>query len=132
VDILVWVDDWQMQCCGEPFAVGSPVSWTLEDPDPDWLAAIVGDDLAARVDAAEEHHRGGPEQGPRTDGTVLSIRTVHCRYEAADPEHPQMMSPVPGSGVVTGTDTADGWEAERDGLAFVGYLVQLAVPANSS
>ncbi|WP_425394387.1 DUF6578 domain-containing protein [Actinoplanes subtropicus] len=26
VEIKVWVDDWQMQCCGAPFAVGDEVS----------------------------------------------------------------------------------------------------------
>lgn len=30
-----------MQCCGEPFAVGSQVSWTLGDADTDWLGAVL-------------------------------------------------------------------------------------------
>lgn len=37
--LLVWVDAWQMQCCGDPFAVGSRVAWTLSEPDREWLAS---------------------------------------------------------------------------------------------
>ena len=29
MDMTVWVDSWQMQCCGEPFCRGSQVAWTL-------------------------------------------------------------------------------------------------------
>jgi hypothetical protein len=29
VDIIVWVDDWQMRFFGAPFAVGDNVSWRL-------------------------------------------------------------------------------------------------------
>jgi hypothetical protein len=27
--MTVWVDSWQMRCCGEAFHVGSQVAWTL-------------------------------------------------------------------------------------------------------
>ena len=37
VGLTVWVDSWQMQCCGEPFRVGSQVTWTLGAADQDWL-----------------------------------------------------------------------------------------------
>jgi hypothetical protein len=33
VALVVWVDGWQMQCCGTPFAVGSQVAWTLGEAD---------------------------------------------------------------------------------------------------
>ncbi len=42
--MTVWVDSWQMRCCGEPFRVGSQVAWTLSGADPDWLGAMLGAD----------------------------------------------------------------------------------------
>ncbi|MFF0303105.1 DUF6578 domain-containing protein [Streptomyces sp. NPDC004562] len=27
--VTIWVDGWQMQCCGESFAPGDAVSWPL-------------------------------------------------------------------------------------------------------
>ena len=35
--MTIWVDGWQMQCCGEPFRLGSQVAWTLRAADPDGL-----------------------------------------------------------------------------------------------
>ena len=29
----VWVEAWQMQCCGEAIEIGSQVRWRLEEPD---------------------------------------------------------------------------------------------------
>lgn len=39
----VWVDDWQYQCCGTPFAVGDQVSWTLTADSDDFLVRALGD-----------------------------------------------------------------------------------------
>ncbi len=38
----VWVDDWQYQCCGEPFKVGSPVEWTLTLDREDFIRRALG------------------------------------------------------------------------------------------
>ncbi len=56
VDLKVWVDDWQMQCCGAPFSVGDEVSWTLREPDTAWLEAVLDKDVAGGIGGAEEHH----------------------------------------------------------------------------
>jgi hypothetical protein len=71
-----------MQCCGEPFAVGSQVSWTQGDVDTDWLGAVLGA-KATGVDAAEDHHVGLSEEVPETVATVSGISAVHCRYAPA-------------------------------------------------
>lgn len=123
VELSVWVEAWQMQCCGERFALGDEVSWTLREPGSEWLTAVLGADLAGRVAAAEEHHGGLPGSAPVTVGTVASIQTVHCRY-APVPDGPALY-PVAGSGVVSSVTSADGWTPDRDDLRFVGYLVQL-------
>jgi hypothetical protein len=123
--MMVWVDSWQMQCCGEPFHLGSQVDWTLGDADPDWLEAVLGADAQRTVDAAEEHHGGVPEDTAPTRGTVTAIAAVHCRYAARPRSDPHTSYPVPGSGVLTDVESADGWTPDRGDEQFVGYLVQL-------
>lgn len=124
VDLTVWVDGWQMQCCGEPFAVGSRVSWTLGDVDTEWLGAVLGA-RAAGVTAAEEHHGGLSEEVPETVATVSGISAVHCRYAPAPGGDSKVLCPVRDSAVVTGLTRADGWTPDRGDLRFAGYLVDL-------
>jgi hypothetical protein len=127
VDLVVWVDDWQMQCCGDSFAVGDEVAWTVREVDAEWLQRVFGPDPPVSVDAAEEHHGGADGDCPVTVGTVASIDAVHCWYEAVPgPDGRSGRYPVPGSGRRHAVGSADGWAANVDGLRFVGYLVQLA------
>ncbi|MGW5641967.1 DUF6578 domain-containing protein [Saccharopolyspora sp. NPDC003752] len=127
MNALVWVSEWEIQCCGEPFAVGERVDWTLrDDPDREWLAAALGPELAQSVSHVESHHNEVPEEVSPVRARVLGIRRAYCRYAAAHggDSHPY---PVPGSAVLTEVDRADGWEAEMSGLHFNGYLVELDV-----
>ena len=69
--LLVWVDAWQMQCCGDPFAVGSSVEWTLAGnirvPIPE--TAVVVD-----VSAADGWF---PEpDGLRFNGYLVDLRLI--------------------------------------------------------
>ena len=121
--MTIWVDGWQMQCCGEPFRLGSQVTWTLRAADPDWLEAVLG--AQQIVDAAEEHHGGVPEDSMPIRGTVTHIAAVHCRYAPRSGSESRTIYPVAGSGVLTDIDSADGWTADRGDERFVGYLVQL-------
>jgi hypothetical protein len=125
VEIKVWVDGWQMQCCGEPFAVGDEVSWKLRDADSEWLEVILGTDLAHGVEKAEEHHEGVGEEVTVTVGIDGSIHAVHCRYAALLGEAENHLFPVAGSGTVTMIRSANGWTTDHDGLKFAGYVVQL-------
>ncbi|WP_433338974.1 DUF6578 domain-containing protein [Spirillospora sp. CA-294931] len=123
--MIVWVDGWQMQCCGEPFAVGAAVSWELVGPDREWLTSVLGAQTAAVVDGAEERH--GRTDGRPVHARVASVEVVHCRF-AAKPGA-EGLWPVAGSGVRTAVTSVDGREGAEDGLEFVGYLVGLADPA---
>ena len=122
--MTVWVDSWQMQCCGDPFGRGSTVAWTLRDADPDWFDAMLGPRVRRTADAAEEHHGRVPEDTPPTTGTVALIAAVHCRF-ASPGSDAGPSRPVPGSGVLTEVESADGWIADRGEERLVGYLVQL-------
>jgi hypothetical protein len=124
VDLTVWVDGWQLQCCGESFAVRSQVSWRLGDAARDCLGAVLGA-RAAGVDAAEEHHAGLPEEVPKTAATVSGISAVHCRYAPAPGGDSKVLYPVRDSAVVTEQTRADGWTSDRGDLRFARYLVDL-------
>src|SRR6185437_15279732 len=80
VSMTVWVEFWQMQCCGEPFRLGDQVAWTVRATDTDWLEVMLGTHRQPGVDAVEDHHGGVPEGTAPTRGTVTRITAVHCRY----------------------------------------------------
>lgn len=122
--MTIWVDAWQMQCCGEPFSVGSRISWTLAEADPEWLTSVLG--ISDTVDAAEEHHGGVPDGTPPTEGTVTAISAVHCRHAPAPGGGQRVLYPVPSSAVLTPILSADGRTRDQDDLSFVGYLVHVA------
>ena len=125
--LVVWLDGWQMQCCGEPFSIGGRVSWVLQPAgDPDFAAAVLGRELAGTITHREEHHREDSETAPRTTGTVRSIRAASCTY-APRPADGNSWYPVPGSLSLVDKTAADGREPGDDIVQFVAYLVELSV-----
>lgn len=114
-----------MQCCGEPFRLGDRVAWTVRATDTDWLEAILGTHAEPGVDAVEDHHGGVPEGTAPTRGRVTRIAAVHCRYAPRYGSDSHTSYPVPGSGVLTYLESADGWIADRGDERFAGYLVEL-------
>ncbi|WP_148076991.1 DUF6578 domain-containing protein [Nocardioides aurantiacus] len=126
--MLVWVEAWQMQCCGKKFRAGRDVTWNLhEHPDVDWLVPAIGKELAAQVDRQEDHH-DAPDGAPVTSATVRRIRAMSIKY-APSPDDSEVPIPIPGSARIVDVGKADGWypEAERRGLSFEGYLVDIDV-----
>ncbi|MFF8649811.1 DUF6578 domain-containing protein [Streptomyces griseoluteus] len=120
--LTIWVDDWQMQCCGEDFAVGDVVSWTLLEADPADYADVVGEKRASGIGFREEHH-GRAGECAATSVEVLSIDEVHCRYEISAGAADRMSLPVQDTAVLVPVDRADGWARSRPDVAFAGYLV---------
>ena len=129
--LVVWVDDWQMQCCGEPFRIGSEVAWKVSEADGDWLNQMLGADAQETVDAVEDHHGLLPDDTPLTRGTVARIRAVHCRYARGPGADSRARYPVPGSGAVSDIESADGWTPDQGDARFVGYLVELELGART-
>ncbi|WP_017239087.1 DUF6578 domain-containing protein [Streptomyces sp. SS] len=120
--LTIWVDDWQMQCCGESFASGDVVSWGLMEVDPEDYADIVGSERAAEIDFCEEHHGREGEQVPaRLE--VLTIAEVHCRYEVPPGGTTSVYHPVWGTAVLVPVKAADGWAEAQPDVRFVDYLV---------
>jgi hypothetical protein len=119
----VWVDDWQMQCCGEPFQVGSAVSWTLIPADRDWLARVLGEQTAATIEWSEEHHGDPSPDQLRVQAQVTRIAAVHARMEPLPGENAYH----PVDGVLSQQTSADGQDPDAGDRKFVGYVVTLAV-----
>jgi hypothetical protein len=114
-----------MQCCGDPFAVGDEVEWTLDaEPDLEWLESAVGMDLARRIVYAEEHHGGVPDDTPTTRSKVLAIKTAHSRYAPQTPGG-KTLYPVAGSSVLRDVDRVDGSESNLPEMRFNGYVVEV-------
>ncbi|MET8771453.1 DUF6578 domain-containing protein [Streptomyces sp. NPDC004658] len=65
----VYYADWQMECCGTPFAVGDEVAWRL---------VPAGEEDARYGATARVEHHGGPDA--ETVGRVRAIELVHQRY----------------------------------------------------
>ncbi|MFJ6389541.1 DUF6578 domain-containing protein [Streptomyces sp. NPDC091972] len=120
--LTIWVDDWQIQCCGQSFAPGDVVSWTLLEVDPEDYGDVVGSQRADEIDFREEHHGQGEGHVP-TSVEVVSIAEVHCRYEVPAGATDHVHHPVPGTTVLVPTEEADGWAKARPDVRFAGYLV---------
>ncbi|MGB7981612.1 MAG: DUF6578 domain-containing protein [Candidatus Nanopelagicales bacterium] len=134
--LVVWVTDWQMECCGAPFAVGEAVSWRLSNrPDVEWLSTVIGVDEARAVTHAEDHHDTQPHGVRVVDGTVVRIRVARCRYV---PGPKREWIPVTGSTSFENVTFADGSEADnyvggdasqQSQTLMTGYIVDLNVGA---
>ncbi|MFD8074515.1 DUF6578 domain-containing protein [Streptomyces sp. NPDC059718] len=120
--LTIWVDDWQIQCCGQDFAPGDVVSWKLLEVDPEDYADVVGGERATGIDFREEHHGRGEEHAP-TSLEALTIAEVHCRYEVPPRGTANEYYPVPGTTVLVPVRKADGWAEVRPDVQFAGYLV---------
>ncbi|MFE6718703.1 DUF6578 domain-containing protein [Streptomyces albidoflavus] len=118
--VMIWIDGWQMQCCGESFRSGAVVAWQVVEADAEDHADVVGAGRAAEIDFREEHHGGAEEGGASIRVKVGAVVEVHCRYEVAGDG---IGYPVPGSTELVPVERADGWAAERPGVSFAGYLV---------
>ncbi len=122
---LIWYDTWQMECCGDPYAIGDEVAWSLSGrTDVDWLEVALGTELAAAVTHVEDHHEVEGDAVVRT-GAVLDIRCVSCRYAPTPGEDQRVRHPVEGTTRTWPVQRADGSERSTDDRSFIGYLVDL-------
>lgn len=125
MDRRIWVEAWQLQCCGDPFGVGELVSWTVpEAVDREYLATVIGEEAAAGVSDYEDRHDVSGGDVRSLSGTVKEISAVSCHFAPQG----RALYPVPGTAVVEARSRADGWEHEHESLRFLGYIVSLDSP----
>lgn len=105
---LVFMEGWQLECCGERFTVGDRVEWTLQPIEGRaWYSDALGSALADELAFHEEHHGGALQGHPQTAGTVTSIRAAFCRYGSQPGEDPRNRYPIAGTGRLERIERAD-------------------------
>lgn len=125
--IHVWVDQWQQECCGESFRIGSAVTWTVSSSamGSEWAGLLLGEEWGRAVTHHEEHHSEDEELGV-VSGVVHTIYDVTCRRTRND----RAFEPVPMSGVLTPTDSAEVGDStsqfgDDSAVTFEGWIVEL-------
>ncbi|MBO3090069.1 DUF6578 domain-containing protein [Cellulomonas dongxiuzhuiae] len=126
MSVSVWVDGWQLQCCGRPFGVGEEVTWRCADPDLRWLESVLPRDVAHRISYAEEHHDEALVDRAVLRGTVVAIHAAFARYTQLDADD-RTLHAVSGSGLLRAVRRADGNEGGETDARFNGYVVEVDV-----
>ena len=116
--VTVWIDDWQIQCCGDPFKVGDTVRWTAVP----WKSPLSDDVYEGTIDYYYENHAGKDDRVFEITGTVTAITALYAMM-AADSVKPKWKVPV--SWQSTAVDEADGDNDDVDDLTFQAYVVHL-------
>jgi hypothetical protein len=127
-----------MECCGEPFGIGSTVEWVLcpvSESRRKFFRSVFGDDAAERVTDTEEGHGGGaPDEVdlPVVTGVVRSIERAAWVLQPRPEDLPMSEEPdvyaVPGSVVVEARSTAEPWEGGETYPPRHGWFVDIDVP----
>jgi hypothetical protein len=117
----ILIDDWQMQCCGEPFSVGDTVSWLAARWDGEPLTYMD----AGKIDYYYEHHSEDYKKLFKVTGKVAKIQALYCTL-APDPADPSGVTKIKIQGTAFPVlNMADGYEEDIDGQEFDAYLVRL-------
>jgi hypothetical protein len=126
----VWVEE--LDCCGDPFALGSSVTWPLhgvDDAERRFLEALFGDDIAARITDGYERH-GQHEPTSDVVGIVRSIEAVSWQIHPLADDSPETdalgVYALPGSVVIEARPSAKAFDSVGGRNCF-GYIVDLDV-----
>ena len=111
----VFYEDWQIQCCGQPFKVGEIVHWTGEDADDE----IKG----FHIDFHEDHHA---HHSLNIEGRVTRIIAL----TSEEVPNKKLYSFQKADFILTDLQEADGWESVQEATdeiyyIFWGYIVML-------
>ena len=79
METVVHYEDWQMQCCGIPFAVGEPICWPVLRCEGEPLV-----DVGVGADWYYEAHGSDGDALKSLSGTVTAIRAVYYTYELVE------------------------------------------------
>ncbi len=118
---LVFMEFWQHQCCGRPFAVEDTVTWPVVPVEGEGLSRMLGD-VGRRIDLAVERHS---DEAQHVTGTVRAIHSVFYELEWLE-QHPDGSHgrAAQGSGVLRPVQESSRSE-HGDELEWSGYLIEL-------
>ena len=114
MDLKIYYDDWQMECCGDAFKLGDKVNWYTAKFKAD------SDFIFKDTDYSYEAH-GGEEY--EITGVVTGISAIYFRYEPCDGPHGRVLQPVEYKSKEI--SRSHGYEPNFGGFTFGAYLVQL-------
>ena len=119
--MIVWIDDWQIQCCGDPFKVKDTVTWTVVKWNFD-TSNIKGLD---KVDYYYENH---DVEDFELIGTVEHIQCIYQKYTLDTKNNVY----IPTEGILKDfkKEIATGYEENLNDFQFTGYLVTLNTNIN--
>ena len=116
---FVWIADWEMQCCGEPFFLGERVDWPASQlTDTSWYADLGFEQVPFWIYSAHT------DDEPRLCGTVEEIQAVFCRFRVRR----RTATMISGTGILEPRTRAarnephDEWGGPK---SWIGYLVRL-------
>lgn len=123
--VRVWIDSWQQECCGEAWAVGDRVTFTVLRPAADAFAETFPEDSGVTIDWYEEHHPDKRTRLETVEGVIVDAAGVQRRYAPQLGAPVNNLYPVPGSALLTPVTKSDGDERRLEG--FAGYVVTLQI-----
>ena len=115
MDLKIYYDDWQMECCGDAFKLGDEISW--------YVAKFKTDTDFIFRDADYSYEAHGREEYNIT-GVVTEIWAIYFRYESCDELHGRVLRPVEYK--TKEISRSHGFEPEFEGFTFGAYLVRLS------
>ena len=115
--ITVWIDSWQIQCCGEPFKTGDKIKWTALKWKFEKPVVEVG-----KIDFYYENHAESNDNLFEIEGIVEEILAIHCVYKLDDEKKVQ----VAVSGITVPVNNENGWDKDiNDKMQFTAYCAKL-------
>ena len=132
----VWVEE--LDCCGDPFALGSTVAWELHsvaDGERRFLRAVFGADTAARITDGYERH-GVHEPTSEVVGIVRSIDAVSWQVHPMAADESPLTDALglyaqPGSLAIEARSAAKAFDWVGGRECF-GYIVELDVAIDAA
>ena len=118
---VVYIEDWQMQCCGIPFRIGDNINWTVIEYGDDFRDQHYKPDFYY-----ENHGSAQSKQIYKLTANVVSIKACYYTLEYRPIEGKvdcQMGHLIYGKSV--NVTEADGWDDDIDGLRFGSYIAEL-------
>jgi hypothetical protein len=118
----IFIEFWEHESAGAPFAVGDVVDWPVAEVNGDGLVAMLGAELGRQLRWAASWHTPDPH---RLTGAVTSIQAVFAEEQPLiDDPHGYTHDTVPGSGRLEARLFAARHEHTEEGR-WAGFIVDV-------
>ncbi len=116
---IVLYDDWQFECCGEDFEVGSNIKWLVLNAESIDLPIKTD-----KIDYFYEAHSSDYEKLFVLEGKIKQIKALYEKYRTAD-DNPRLLVPV--DGVLDNIHSSKEKAMQKDDMVFSYYLVYIEI-----